>query len=79
MQNKIFERLNANEGGKKKEHERRRRRCSEEEGGVRLKPILQQRLQCVYPMKPSNAVPTSSVTTSECTITFYKGRMKCQN
>lgn len=44
-----------------------------------LKPILQQRLHYVYPMKPSNTVPTLSVTTSECTITFYKGRMKCQN
>lgn len=56
--------------------ERKRRVVGGEE---ELKPILQQRLQYVYPMKPSNTVPTLSVTTSECTITFYKGRMKCQN
>lgn len=54
-------------------------RGGEERRGGGAEVILQQRVQYVCPMKPSNTVSTLSVTTSECTITFYKGRMKCQN
>lgn len=77
VQKEIFEAVNTDVSvweGKQWDGEVRR---GEARRGAEV--ILQQRVQYVCPMKPSNTVSTLSVTTSECTITFYKGRMKCQN
>lgn len=54
-------------------------RYSEERERSLSHPPAEVTVRYVYPMKPSNTISTLPVTTSECTITFYKGRMKCQN